>query len=53
MAAAGAQQDPRMRDEPFRAADGTFLVHEHDRFLLRVDAQPASAQAMRSIQHFR
>jgi hypothetical protein len=40
--------DTRLRRESLRAADVTVTSHEDDRFLLHVDAEPASRQRARS-----
>jgi hypothetical protein len=42
-----AQKDPRMGAESFGAADLALLVHEDDGFILRIEAKPAGANAIR------
>src|SRR5262245_46178780 len=40
-----AQQDSRVRAESFGSADLTLLMHEHDGFVLGIEAKAASANA--------
>ena len=44
VALAGSQQKPIVRDKPLRPADRALLVHEDNRFELRIDAQATHAQ---------
>jgi hypothetical protein len=44
----GTKQNAGMRGEALGPADRALLVHEHDGLMLRVDADPAGSQVVRS-----